>query len=150
MRQSDRIFLHIVLPTHRIVDELPEQILELEDFGITLKDIYNAIVNLWADYHGLTPMSRQVSAMPNVYAIRELDDLAAVDYVINEDLLEPMVGGHVSVDQYESMKQVIMRAAVAFYLDLDKHLPAVVNLSSNGELSMHRWFHNDAVLRYTT
>lgn len=139
---------HVILPTERLLDCFPEEILELDNYGITAKDLVRVTLDFWADYNHHTPMDRFASSSMRLANYRYMDDLCALQVAIESDLVDSSMTDYATQDELMRITDIVTRACVTTYLFLDKHLKDLFVFGEQGEIDLCRWLGHDIVVRY--
>lgn len=137
----------VILPTEAVFDELPEKALSLEDYGLTVKDVVNRVVELWAILNSCAyPLYSRVSDhQANV--LREMGEIAAIQSMVEEELVSPTFDDYLHSDEVDVLVILLVEIATLFYLEIDKFMSSFLNIGTIDEVSVYGWLRHDLILK---
>lgn len=147
MSRQRTVKAYIVLPTENLFDSLPEAALGLEDYGIAVKDLIAHCVELWAVINDCSPYSRQMSSSYQAMLLRELGELAAIQNMVETELVGPMAPEFLSISDLDNLILLLVEISALFYMEIDRHLADLFNLGSFHEVQLSGWLRHDLILK---
>ena len=147
MRQ--RTTAYVIIPADDFLESLPEEIIELSDYGITVETLVATAVNAWSDINDKTSDDRFAYASPQIPFLKELGGLGAVCWILEMELISPIVSYVDNPDEFNKVFSVSQNIAITAFLHIDSYIDQLFNMYAVGEVSFIRFIGTSGImLRY--